>query len=65
MWTEVSTGKYTYVRNVTNEQILARYLLLGTDLQELLSVIDDSVRAKEYLEEIIFWHKEVWQNARV
>jgi len=57
MWTEVDTGKYKYVRNVTSNQLLAKYLILGADLRELKENIG-GVMFESLLDDMIVQHEE-------
>lgn len=57
MWTEVDVGHYRYVRNVTSNQLLAKYLILGADLRELKENIG-GLMFESMLDEMIAQHEE-------
>lgn len=69
MWKEVSKGKFTWTANVTAEQLLARYVLLGADLRELDEAWNDpdvDVKyVKQLLAEIIKQHEQIPGNAQL
>lgn len=63
MWVEVGTGQYEYRRNVTTNQLLAKYIILGADLRELYENFD-TPEAKEFLNEIIEQHQQIETDER-
>ncbi len=64
MWEKVSKGRYEYRQNVTNSQLLAKYLILGADLRELYENFD-TPQAKKFLSEMIDQHQEIFEDAQL
>lgn len=58
MWVDVKHGNYSYRRNFTSNQLLARYVVLGADLRELYENFD-TPEAKNMLNDIIEQHQRV------
>lgn len=61
LWINEKQGNYTYRRNITNNQLLAKYVVLGADLRELYENFDKP-EARTMLDEIIQQHESIMIN---